>query len=200
MSAFILPVGFIHWTLTIRHVSIPRPMLVTGAAEIETPPFSLVSAGLFHIDLVDALKPVYDAEWTFPELVVLVGQDGDPGRLVTTNSTVGTRASQESPPPQVTYLITKNTQLSGRRNRGRMYLPASNEAGINQNGGLAAGEITVLNTMATALQAAQVPAGGNNLQEPVILHSQAPSTPTPVISHNVGAFVATQRRRLVRTA
>lgn len=200
MSAFILPVGFAHFTLSIRHAQVPRPMLVTWSAEVETPPFTQANLNSLYTDVSGALDGLYDAEYTWPQLVALVGQDGDPARFVSTGAGVGGRATSQSPTPQVTYLVQKNTGLSGRRNRGRMYLPAANEANIEQGGQLNGTEFALLNTTANELLTACESAGGNNLDGMVLLHSQAPSTPTPVISVEPSLFVATQRRRLVRSA
>jgi len=199
MSTFILPIGFIHCTLTIRQASITRAMLITCAAEIDTPPFDQGNANTLYDDLADALEAVYDPDWTIPQMVTLVGQDGDPGRFVSSGTHVGTRGALNEPPPQVAYILQKRTALSGRRNRGRMYLPASNEANITSTGRLAAGEVTILNGCAGAMYTALANPAGNNTAGPVLLHSEAPSTPTLVTEFEASDVVATQRRRLSRS-
>lgn len=57
------------------------------------------------------------------------------GLVVLADSTplAGGAGSGDPLPPNVTYLMRKNTASGGRRNRGRMYIPAVPEA--NSNGG-----------------------------------------------------------------
>lgn len=174
-------------------------MLITMAARIQTPPFTQTNANNLHNALASVLAPLYDSEMTFPETTFLVGGD-PPLRFVATGSAAGTRAALNEPSVNVAYLITKATGFAGRRYRGRLYLPAANEAAFTADGRLSAGEITVLQTAATGLFNVL---GGSvintNVDQPVLLHSGAPSTPTTVTAYQAGSVVATQRRRLVRS-
>lgn len=96
------------------------------------------------------------------------------------------------PPPQVCTLIQKVSGLAGRKNRGRMYLPAVDEGQIGTDGIYLAATLGPLQTFATQfladLSSSSIPMA--------ILHTSPADTPTPVSSLNVSAKVATQRRRL----
>lgn len=198
MSEFILPPGFAHTTISFRTALVARTMLSTIAFEVDTPPFTQANNDSLYLGLTTALRPLYDADMLFPEIVTLVGGD-PPTRFVTTGALVGSRAALNEPSVNVSYLITKATGFSGRRYRGRMYVPSANEAAFDSSGRLSAGELTVLQTAADALEAALVSApGASNAAGVVLLHSGEPSTPTPVTALQAGSIVATQRRRLVR--
>lgn len=199
MSQFVLPPGFCHFTLSMRHSLVARPMLVTFAAEITATPYDQADADAVAGQVFLNADQFYDGEWQFVELVTLVGQDGDALRFVSAMGGVGTRAAVESPPPNVACLIAKNTGLSGRRNRGRMYWPCPNEAAVQQSGALTGAELILLQALATGLAATLSGTGATNLSQPVLLHSEAPTTPTPVTALQASPFVATQRRRLVRS-
>lgn len=95
--------------------------------------------------------------------------------------------------PQVAFLIRKVTGLGGRRNRGRMYLPAVAEADVTQAGLISSGVVTALNADFAAYWTA---ADVGDLT-PAILHSNA-QVPTPITAFVCDATAATQRRRLRR--
>jgi hypothetical protein len=96
--------------------------------------------------------------------------------------------------PSVAMLVKKNTELGGRANRGRMYLPGLNESVTDTGGVIDASELPLwqaeLETFFDEVVAADLP--------PVVLHSEdSPvSTPTPIISLTVDSKAATQRRRM----
>lgn len=172
--------------------------MVTWAAEIDTPPWTQGNTNQLRSLLNSALLPLYDAEWSFPKVVVIAGGD-PPTRFESTASTVGTASTQESSPPQVSYLLKKSTGFVGRRYRGRVYLPAANEQSVNQDGSVSSGMQTTLATAAAAITSAlNDVTGGNNTGGHHLLHSEVETDPTPVTALNVSAWVATQRRRLVR--
>lgn len=100
--------------------------------------------------------------------------------------------SGEAPlPPNTAYLLTKRTDLGGRMNRGRMYLPGATEGSVDTGGILSQTRFNGLTVAATALLDGLV-----GLESPmVILHSSV-SDPTPVTSLQPSSVVATQRRRL----
>jgi hypothetical protein len=97
-----------------------------------------------------------------------------------------------APPPQVSLLVQKISGLAGRKNRGRMYFPAPNEAVIDAGGNWIGGSLATwqadMNQFYADLVASSIPM--------VILHDDPADTPTPVSSLNVSPLVATQRRRL----
>lgn len=99
----------------------------------------------------------------------------------------------ESFPPNVAFLVHKNTNLGGREGRGRMYVPGVAEGVASSNGVLSGGTVsswnTALGTMLLAAALSDVPF--------YLLHASATS-PTAVQTLTIDSTVATQRRRLRR--
>lgn len=95
-------------------------------------------------------------------------------------------------PPNVATLITKQTGLAGRKNRGRMYMTPLTDGVISTAGIITPADQALVQAGATQfladLAASSIPM--------VILHTSPADTPTPVNSLVVASKVATQRRRL----
>lgn len=97
------------------------------------------------------------------------------------------------PPANTCVLVRKNSVLSGKKNRGRFYLPPFNitQTDVDVNGDIATAALaepqTGANTTLAALATADLPM--------VILH-HGTGVPTPVASLTVEGTVATQRRRI----
>lgn len=199
MPELILPVGFTSHAFYFRHSTVSRSMITTFAGDVDAPPFTQANNGTLYNDLVAALAPLYDNAWSFAQLVTLVGVDGPTQRFVTAGASTGSRSSVESASPNVTYLLSKQTGLSGRKFRGRSYLPCSNEQAVNENGSISPTEVNNIQTAAGLILEAFQTGGGNNLNRMVLLHSEPVTPPTTVTLLTAGTFVATQRRRLVRT-
>lgn len=116
------------------------------------------------------------------------------GPSATHASGLSGEAAATTVPPNVAYLVRKQTALGGRSGRGRMYVPGANEA-----------TITAAGVVDPATRAAQQGLWDDFLEGmetalilPVVLHGPgAPiSAPTPITAFTVDASVATQRRRL----
>lgn len=95
-------------------------------------------------------------------------------------------------PPQVAVLIKKVSSLAGRRNRGRMYVPGLEGASCGPDGIVNPTPLGNWQAAADAWLAASV----TNGVDAVILHETPPDTATPILSLEVQATVATQRRRV----
>jgi len=99
-----------------------------------------------------------------------------------------------SPPPaNGSVLVRKNSSLSGKKNRGRMYLPpfGVTDADVDQNGTISGASLGFLQGYADDTLAALDTAGFPM----VILHHGA-GAPTVVESLTVEGTIATQRRRI----
>ena len=107
---------------------------------------------------------------------------------VTTGSLTG-----GSFPPNVAFLVHKNTNLGGREGRGRMFIPGVAEGAAVDDGTLSGGTVsswnTALGTMLLAAALSDVPF--------YLLHASATS-PTAIQTLTIDGKVATQRRRLRR--
>lgn len=96
-------------------------------------------------------------------------------------------------PPNTTCLVRKQSNLRGRENRGRMYLPGMLLDGdIFDDGTI---DISIVAAITTAVQTFLTNVAAANGYGQVILHSGA-SAPTIVDSISTENRVATQRRRL----
>lgn len=96
------------------------------------------------------------------------------------------------PPPQVATLFQKISGLAGRKNRGRMYLPAIQEGSIDGGGFYSGPALSALQSRSDTFLS---DCAGSSVPM-VILHTSPADTPTPVVSLNAQSKVATQRRRL----
>lgn len=159
-------------------------------------------AGSFRSAFSDTnLKPYHTenmcGHWSF--LGVSVTKMLESGPVVGTSmvTVVGSSAGSEMT-PNVAVLINKQTDLGGRRNRGRAFIPPvyPPETNVDAGGIIDGGVVTTMqNTYNAAfgvLIAGEV--------TPVVFHQSAPFTPTPLQDDGliVQAMVATQRRRLRR--
>jgi hypothetical protein len=97
-----------------------------------------------------------------------------------------------SAPPQVAWLLQKQTGLAGRQNRGRMYVPGVREVIVDTAGNIINPDYANAQTAFTAffndLATNNVPM--------YILHTSPVIAPTEVTSLQLSRKVATQRRRL----
>lgn len=143
----------------------------------------------------DNIMPVVGSNLLFDGVTLRAGQgSGDP---LVYEFDYGTAIAGGDPgitaPPNVAYLVRKNTNLGGRKNRGRMYLC-----------GVLADELDSTATINTTFQATLSAAIDAWVAEVealsfvgtmVLLHADA-STPTPITSWSLQSKVATQRTRL----
>lgn len=96
-------------------------------------------------------------------------------------------------PPNVAFLVEKNTAAGGRANRGRMFLPGVTESYVTDSGALIPAAVA---DWQVALDAWLEDLDTNG--SPMVLLHSASSDPTTVASLTIDGRVATQRRRLRR--
>lgn len=97
-------------------------------------------------------------------------------------------------PINCAWLISKNTAAGGRKNRGRLYLPAGiygAESEVNQVGEFSSATVTFMQAAWDHFR--------SDLSEadriPVLFHSDG-SAPTTITSFSANGMISTQRRRL----
>lgn len=125
---------------------------------------------------------------TSVEMKIGPGESG-PTFVAPTNEPGG--ASGSGMTPNVAYLFKKRTNLGGRKNRGRFYMPGVTESPVDSVGAIEAPTLAVLQTAANNFLA-DLAAADSPM---VVLHNDV-TTPTEVSSLIVDPRVATQRRRL----
>lgn len=99
----------------------------------------------------------------------------------------------QSAPPNLAFLVHKNTLLGGRRGRGRAYLGGLAEAQLDEGGNTQSATASGLQTALSGAAAAML-LGSKPL---ALIHADG-GTPTPLDSLTVDVRLATQRRRMRR--
>ena len=125
-----------------------------------------------------------------------VGQDGGEPVIFTSPGGAQGGLAGNVLPQNCAVLVQKRTDLGGRRNRGRMFVPAMlGENVVDNVGVITPAARTDFQTQFNNFYADIIAAG----VDPVILHSEGLSTvpaPTPIDNFLVDGVIATQRRRL----
>lgn len=193
----IIPVGQAQCVLRWVSTGDPEEMVST----IGVDPLAITDPTVLAHEVYDAavvtgsLTPAaaLNALWTFNGVTVYF-QD-DPGQRVGvwTAPLTGIGATHVTPPTNCALLVKKFTALSGRANRGRMFLPpfGIGEGDVNNNGVILGATYTTLqnriNEFETQLNSIPV--------TPVLFHS-TPVDSTPLTALVLDTQIATQRRRM----
>jgi hypothetical protein len=134
--------------------------------------------------------------WTWVSVEGILNPTGLPNvELVVPKNVAGTNVAS-SPPPNVTLLIAKRSNLAGRANRGRVFLPpyGLDETDVDQTGTIDGAAVALIQTKWTGwIDDFGFATAGNEM---VILHASALEAPTEMTEFLVRSKVATQRRRL----
>lgn len=140
--------------------------------------------------------------WTFQGVTLYRAQDGGGAEVAESNSPVVGSAGGQTLTSNTALLVKKQTALSGRRNRGRMYLPpfSLGEGAVSNNGTIDSQAHNEVSNQITAwFNAVQTYLGTEDL---VLFHSLGGSSgtevlpSTPISSLQLDTKVATQRRRM----
>jgi hypothetical protein len=194
----IIPVNWANWITQYTFTGDSEPMITTCGVNVSTWGGDYEGGLEWLSDLwLAALVGSTSDEVTVGPYSLAVGQDG--GDPVTYEYDASNAGSEPSFPmwPNTAILVRKGTDLGGRRNRGRMYVPgAAIRSAISVAGVIDSLFLADFNTnLATFLST--VNAGtGFNATELGVLHSEPPSAPAEITSLVAQPKVATQRRRL----
>lgn len=193
-----IPVGFANFVVNYTMAGDTEAMQTSWGVDVS-------DAGGAYDDVLEYLADGYANAWqaeTSDQTVIgpyrlEVGQDGGDPITVEYGATTTGSNNDEPLPPNCALLIRKASALGGRRNRGRAYFPglalkpSSSPAGV-----LDPAAVTALQGDADEWWTLAATAGPPEVSGLVILHSEAPFTPTPITSLDVQDKIATQRRRL----
>lgn len=150
------------------------------------------AAGAFGESWGQAIVPLLVETITFSSVLVKLGPDEDgPSAMISVDEDGGVDDGAAS--PNVSYLIHKNTNLGGRRGRGRMFIPGVAETLVDGAGVVDGPAVSSFDSAFETL----VTAWGVENLPPYLLHDGLLS-PTIISSLTCDARVATQRRRLRR--
>lgn len=179
-------------TLTIPGDAGPALNIFGFAYDVATPAATVASDIAGVLSSTSGYRGLLPSVVTLSSVLVRCRADaGDPLVAEETISLAGSLAGN-TPPPQTALLIQKITGRAGRKNRGRMYIPANDESILNDAGVYGSTETAGFQTKADSFLAALDTAG----YPMVLLHTSVADAPTDVVSLVVQSKVATQRRRL----
>lgn len=157
-------------------------------------------ADQFFTAFSSAYLATMDTEVRLRNARAVVGQDGGDPLVFTSASDMAGGQSRSSTAPALALMITKNTALGGRKNRGRFYFPwAMDDNAVGQNGAVLPAIVTNFATRSANFLADLENAGGTLglLDGAVILHSDS-TPPTPITSLVPNPTIRTQRNRQAR--
>lgn len=188
----IIPVGFGQATIIYAGTQVPTGAVNTFGFANTGGASPLICATAIELIWSTNIMPVLNDDVELSDILIKLGPNatgptatsgpGDPGGDVGPGAT-----------PQVAYLVQKHTGLGGRKGRGRWFIPGVDEESVDQQGLVAAGMVTALQTgvgdTLTDLGTADLPMA--------LLHNDA-TTPTLVTDLIVSQTVATIRKRVRR--
>ena len=201
MAPLVIPPGYAQFNARFSLTGDPEEMVTTCGAELSgsftANEYATAWAGGI-LELIDSGANMLD-EYTFVGVDAYIGQDGGPPLVGVYNTPQAGLATTGGPVPQNSaFLVRKSTALAGRRNMGRFYFPPlfAVETEVSPNGVLSPAAVTAIQgwldgwfTFLTAVESVTVP---------VLFHSAAPTTPTPITGFVLDSLLATQRQRLRR--
>jgi hypothetical protein len=163
-------------------------------------------AGGDFVSAANALKLCYvnsilgstDNDLTLQRVDLAIGQDGPGGSVSSSTGAVQGGSSAEFGPVAGAVIAQKVTNAFGRKGRGRMFLPGTAaESVFDESGRMGSNLVPLWQANLTAFYDCLVtPAGGGVSYQPVILHSTAPTTPTPVVGFRPGPLIGWIRGRI----
>jgi hypothetical protein len=188
----IIPATFGQANYKFTGVGVPTGAEVTWGFHNEDASDATFCAESFVGAWTDQLKEVTPQAVTLSSVLVKLGPN-DTGEFAELGVGVAGTGSPNEVQPNMAVLVQKRTALGGRRNRGRVYWPCAEDA-VDSGGNVDTAVLAVMQDQFSAFRL-QTTTVGLTLH---ILHSSAPTTPTPVTALTVQAIAATQRRRLRR--
>lgn len=133
--ALVIPNGYSNWLVTITNSAggiSSRSSIAIGI--FDNIPLTQGDVGRVANLMRDGLTPAFDNGWTIGPVHVVEGTAGIPKVWDDTGTEAGTHTAQVYAPPGLAYVISKQTGLSGRAHRGRIYLPGVEEANVDEAG------------------------------------------------------------------
>ena len=129
---------------------------------------------------------------------LLVGSDGGDGSVESTEAPVSGGRTLSTPPPLAqAAIIRKGTNGLGRRNRGRMFLPASTaESEVDASGEITTARQNALNSNLNSWRTTMESTSGGGALPLVLFHTLPPTDPTPIVALTTAPLVGWVRGRI----
>lgn len=190
----IIPAGYAQVNLIFQGDAVPRGAQLTFGVDNQVLDLTPVNvAAAVYTAWEDTLQTVTLDTLILSAIKVKEGpNDVGPEGTFPYNLAGAQTASAES--PQVALIVTKQSVLGGKKNRGRWFLPAVRESYVDDSGEVDPTGGGVIQTQLTAFGAALATAD----LPMVILHNDVLDTPTAVVSLDLTSKAGSQRRRLRR--
>jgi len=207
MAELFIPTGYALAGIRLALVADPEEMLATFTVKLSgasTDPTEMASdVFAAWLDAIPANQ--LGNAWSLRGIIFRQGPLGEGPVAELSGVTDGT-ATGAMLPQNCALLIRKNTAFSGRRNRGRFFLPSGYlpEGSVDGNGMLSSTQLSGWQGLANTLLENLTTAVSPNLDGMYVSHymsaGQDPDDfqPTPVTSLSVQSQIATQRRRMRR--
>lgn len=142
----LIPAGYAMLELVYELTGVGRRMTTSLGFSVNAAP-TQAQVDTLMAGVVTRMKPGAPSQYVIKDSRVYVG-DGtnNPPFLTHVTSTPGTSISANLVPQAVCTVIEKRTALSGKKGKGRMYIPGLREDAVGNAGFLIAGHITFWNT------------------------------------------------------
>lgn len=191
----VIPPGFGNAAYTFGADFGTPPFIVTCAHDISAYAGDWVAAANSLMSgFASAWAAVLDNGLILDRVTLAVGADGPGGSVDSTATAVPMTRSGTTGAIAESAILRKSTNDLGRRGRGRMFLPgALTSAEIDESGNIGAPRIAQINAAAAAWKTSLET--GTPLP-PVLLHSSAPTDPTPIESFACSTQVGWVRGRI----
>lgn len=204
------PVGYAEVSHYFTGIGVPRGAAVVYGVDQAAGHTALSVADAARIRFAQHIMPILSAGVTLSRTLVKLGPPATGASAETSAQPQAGGDSAITGTPNQSYLATKNTDLGGRRGKGRLYFPGVTEASVNEGGLVLASKITAQQTAYTAwlagLNTDLIPmvllhgpthywilVDGRPRQVPDVPYSGAPDLVTSITP---SSRIATQRRRL----
>lgn len=194
-----VPVGYVDFILNITRAGDPEPFAVTFGAKTGAGPFDQISLAGVAAAATDQLAELLLSGDTLSEITAYVANDGPPFIYTQAIGTAGDWNGQPLP-SNCAVVITKDTGLGGRWNRGRVFWPSIAEGQVDGNGLITPAIAQAYSDRWNAFMGQVMNADpGPQLDSLVVFHDETLGLlPTPIINFRAEAKIGTQRRRMRR--
>lgn len=193
-----LPLGMIDCAFLIERAGDNDPYVVTWAFSTGVlEPYPVDLAQECYEATTDVLKSHLRSTEKFIGADFRVGPGGVGPIHNIRQEVIGTGGSGKQLPQNCAVLVRKGTGKGGRKNRGRFFWPSIPASEVDNNGLITPSTRTAIQTSMDDLLALY-DAGGNDFFSAGmrLLHATEADPPTEIVSLDVDARIATQRRRL----
>jgi hypothetical protein len=190
----IIPPGFIEVAALYSGAGASHECQNTCGFSVTNPPDQTMADAISNAIATEYKAQLHSSD-TFHGVRILIGQDGEPTLLESVAGAGSGGRSGDLCPPQVQGLIVKRTAVTGRANRGRMFIPDMLESQVFDTGGMNGTATGLLVGIAGAWMTDVSTV--TNVGDPFVLHNSS-ADPTQITSMTAHAKVATLRRRYER--